>query len=151
MCDEDADTQRLPGRIHTDNRLKVRIRHGRLVPQVLFGSGTESLHCGRKHWEALGDAAAEACPIEMTNKLFPAEESTRFTNVYPSKPDLSNSSTTCSMLYCKGMCLTVIVTVGTTAEVVKESSRRGGGVFVVPNFCPGWGRSFLARSSASPC
>ena len=62
---------RLPSLIYPDNRLKIRIRHARLVLQLLFGSGTESLHCGKKHLEALrGDVAAKV-------------GSARFTNAYP--------------------------------------------------------------------
>ena len=56
-------TKALISPIYPDNRLKVRIRHARLVPQELFGSG---MHCGKKHL----DVAAEALPIKMPSKLF---------------------------------------------------------------------------------
>ena len=62
----------MPDPVYPDKLLKLITRHARLLPQVLFGGSTESLHCGWQHFKDLfGDGAVEVLPIKMPSTFFP--------------------------------------------------------------------------------
>ena len=137
---------------------------------MLFGSGTQSLHCGGKHFkDLLGDGAVEVLPIKMPNKLFPCCGANEIDERVPFDSlavEVNRQVQIIVKAYesCYIKLLNQLFDVAAQGNVLnrprdgRDHSRSGQGqlaarerVLVVPNFALGKGRGFLVRSFAFPC